>query len=93
MGGSIRKQILPSGMTLLTEEMSEFRSVCLGVWLRRGSRDETPGENGVTHFIEHLVFKGTENRTAREIARTLDLIGGCSDASRWPTRTRAESCR
>ncbi len=80
MGGSIRKQILPSGMTLLTEEMSEFRSVCLGVWLRRGSRDETPGENGVTHFIEHLVFKGTENRTAREIARTLDLIGGCSDA-------------
>ena len=80
MGGSIRKQILPNGMTLLTEEMTEFRSVCLGVWLRRGSRDETPGENGVTHFIEHLVFKGTENRTAREIARTLDLIGGYSDA-------------
>lgn len=80
MGGSIRKQILPSGMILLTEEMSEFRSVCLGVWLRRGSRDETPDESGVTHFIEHLVFKGTEKRSAREIARTLDLIGGYSDA-------------
>ncbi len=80
MGGSIRKQVLPNGMTLLTEEMSEFRSVCLGVWLRRGSRDEVAVENGVTHFIEHLVFKGTETRTARDIAKTLDLIGGYSDA-------------
>jgi predicted Zn-dependent peptidase len=67
-------------MTLLSEEMSEFRSVCLGVWLRRGSRDEVAGGHGVTHFIEHLVFKGTETRTAREIAKTLDLIGGYSDA-------------
>jgi predicted Zn-dependent peptidase len=79
-GIGIRKQILPGGMTLLTEEMSEFRSVCLGVWLRRGSRDEVARENGVTHFIEHLVFKGTERRTAREIAKILDLLGGYSDA-------------
>jgi predicted Zn-dependent peptidase len=76
----IRKQVLDNGLTLLTEQMEAFRSVCLGVWLRRGSRDETQGENGVTHFIEHLVFKGTENRSAKEIAKILDLVGGHSDA-------------
>jgi predicted Zn-dependent peptidase len=76
----IRKQILPNGITLLTEAMPQVRSVSLGVWLRRGSRHEPASLNGVSHFIEHLVFKGTQTRTAREIALTVDSIGGQMDA-------------
>jgi predicted Zn-dependent peptidase len=78
--GTIRKQILPNGITLLTEHMPHVRSVTLGVWLRRGSRHEPPSLNGASHFIEHLVFKGTENRSAREIALAVDSIGGQMDA-------------
>ena len=78
--GTIRKEILPNGITLLTERMPHVRSVTMGVWLRRGSRHEPPVLNGASHFIEHLVFKGTENRTAREIALAVDSIGGQLDA-------------
>src|SRR5262249_10203912 len=56
--------------------MPHVRSVTLGVWLRRGSRHEPPSLNGASHFIEHLVFKGTESRSAREIALAVDSIGG-----------------
>jgi len=76
----MRKESLKNGLTLLTEEMTQVRSVCLGVWLRKGSRDESAGENGISHFIEHLVFKGTETRTSRDIAKLLDRLGGHSDA-------------
>jgi len=76
----IRREILPNGLTLLTETMPNIRSVCLGVWLKQGSRHETEPENGVSHFIEHLLFKGTEKRTAKEIAKTIDTIGGQCDA-------------
>jgi len=75
-----RKEILPNGLTILTEEMPNIRSVSLGVWLRQGSRHEQPSENGISHFIEHLLFKGTERRSASEIARTIDRIGGQCDA-------------
>jgi predicted Zn-dependent peptidase len=78
--GTIRKETLPNGITLLTERMPHVRSVTLGVWLRRGSRHEPPPLNGASHFIEHLVFKGTENRSAREIALAVDSIGGQMDA-------------
>jgi predicted Zn-dependent peptidase len=78
--GTIRKEILPNGITLLTESMPHVRSVTIGVWLRRGSRHEPPSLNGASHFIEHLVFKGTENRSAREIALAVDSIGGQMDA-------------
>src|SRR5260221_4210151 len=78
--GTIRKETLPNGITLLTERMPHVRSVTLGVWLRRGSRHEPPPLNGASHFIEHLVFKGTESRTAREIALAVDSIGGQMDA-------------
>ncbi len=78
--GTIRKQVLPNGITLLTERMPHVRSVTIGVWLRRGSRHEPPPLNGASHFIEHLVFKGTEGRTAREIALAVDSIGGQMDA-------------
>jgi predicted Zn-dependent peptidase len=78
--GTIRKQTLPNGIALLTENMPHVRSVTLGIWLRRGSRHEPPLLNGASHFIEHLVFKGTENRSAREIALAVDSIGGQMDA-------------
>jgi len=78
--GTIRKETLPNGITLLTERMPHVRSVTLGIWLRRGSRHEPPSLNGASHFIEHLVFKGTESRSAREIALAVDSIGGQMDA-------------
>ncbi len=76
-----RKEVLPNGLTLLMEEMPNLRSVSLGVWLKQGSRHERPEENGISHFIEHLLFKGTERRTSAEIAKTIDTIGGQCDAS------------
>jgi predicted Zn-dependent peptidase len=78
--GTIRKETLPNGITLLTEHMPHVRSVTLGVWLRRGSRHEPVALNGASHFIEHLVFKGTETRSARDIALAVDSIGGQMDA-------------
>src|SRR5262249_3072907 len=77
---TVRKEILPNGITLLSERMPHVRSVTIGVWLRRGSRHEPAVLSGASHFIEHLVFKGTETRSAREIALTVDSIGGQMDA-------------
>ena len=74
--GTIRKETLPNGITLLTEHMPHVRSVTLGIWLKRGSRHEPGRLNGASHFIEHLVFKGTESRTARDIALAVDSIAG-----------------
>ena len=62
-----RKSVLPSGITLLTEAMSDRRSVSVGVWVRNGARDEPVDLLGVSHFIEHMMFKGTERRDARAI--------------------------
>jgi len=76
----IVKETLPSGLTLVTETMSEVRSVAIGVWLRRGSRHETRETSGVSHFIEHMVFKGTKHRSAERIAAEVDSIGGYMDA-------------
>jgi len=76
----IRTETLPNGLRLLTESMPDVRSVCLGVWLRQGSRDEPAELSGISHFIEHLVFKGTESRSARDIALAVDCIGGQMDA-------------
>ena len=77
---NVRKEILPNGLTVLTETMSSVRSVSVGIWLRTGSRQERIEENGVSHFIEHMLFKGTANRSAEEIARAADSIGGHLDA-------------
>lgn len=76
----VRKHVLPNGLTVFTESMPAVRSVSIGIWVRTGSRQETEPENGVTHFLEHMVFKGTKNRTAEEIARSADSIGGHLDA-------------
>ncbi len=77
---SIRRQVLPHGLTVITEQMEHIRSASIGIWLETGSRDETPQSNGISHFIEHMVFKGTQHRTAEEIARQVDSIGGNMDA-------------
>jgi predicted Zn-dependent peptidase len=76
----IVKEVLPNGLTLVTESMPHVRSVAIGVWLKRGSRHETPSQTGISHFIEHMVFKGTKNRTAETIAAQVDSIGGHMDA-------------
>src|ERR1700689_5512151 len=71
---------LKNGVRVISEEMNHVRSVSLGVWIRTGSRRETSEENGISHFIEHMLFKGTKNRSAEEIARSVDSIGGGLDA-------------
>jgi predicted Zn-dependent peptidase len=76
----IVKEVLENGLTLLTESMPHVRSVAIGVWLKRGSRHETPAQSGISHFIEHMVFKGTKNRSAETIAAEMDSIGGFMDA-------------
>ncbi len=77
---NIRRTTLPNGMVILTEEMPHLRSVAMGAWVRTGSRHEAPEINGISHFVEHMVFKGTENRSAQRIARDVDAIGGNLDA-------------
>ena len=77
---SIRRTILPSGLTVLTERMEHIRSIAMGVWIRAGSRHEMPEVNGISHFVEHMVFKGTRSRSAQRIAREVDAIGGNLDA-------------
>jgi predicted Zn-dependent peptidase len=77
---NIRRQQLPNGLTIITEQMSHIRSASIGIWLQTGSRDEEAEWNGISHFIEHMVFKGTKNRSAEEIARQVDSIGGNLDA-------------
>src|SRR6202142_3591856 len=78
--GNIRREVLPNGLTILTEEMQHIRSVSMGVWIKTGSRDEDAKWNGISHFVEHMVFKGTRNRSAEAIARQIDSIGGNMDA-------------
>src|SRR3981189_1468371 len=77
---NIRRQKLPNGLTIITEQMQHIRSASIGIWLQTGSRDEDAEWNGISHFLEHMVFKGTKNRTAEEIARQVDSIGGNMDA-------------
>ncbi len=77
---NVSKEVFANGLTIVTERMPHVRSISLGIWLKVGSRSETPEVNGVAHFIEHLLFKGTANRTAEEIARQVDSIGGHLDA-------------
>ncbi len=74
------KSVLPNGIRLITERMPHVRSVAIGIWVDTGSRNEPEERGGVSHLIEHLVFKGTDSRTAEEIARTMDSVGGQMDA-------------
>jgi len=76
----VRTTRLPNGLTILTEHMPGLRSVTLGIWVRRGSRHESPQQNGICHFIEHALFKGTQRRSAHVIAMESDRLGGHLDA-------------
>jgi predicted Zn-dependent peptidase len=73
---TIRRSAYESGLRLITEQMPGMRSVTLGIWVSAGSRDEAPHLAGASHFLEHLLFKGTRKRTARDIAETFDAVGG-----------------
>ena len=77
---NIRKTVLSNGLLVLTESMPHVRSVSMGAWIGSGSRDEALEVNGVSHFVEHMVFKGTTSRSAQQIAREVDTIGGNLDA-------------
>jgi predicted Zn-dependent peptidase len=77
---NIHREVLPNGLTVITEEMEHIRSVSIGIWVKTGSRDESAEWNGISHFIEHMVFKGTKHRSAEDIARQMDSIGGNMDA-------------
>jgi predicted Zn-dependent peptidase len=77
---NIERGVLPNGLVVITEHMPHVRSVSVGIWLRTGSRGETADRAGLSHFIEHMVFKGTARRTAEEIARQMDSVGGMLDA-------------
>lgn len=79
-GGDVTEGVLSNGIRILTERIPEVRSVALGVWVRQGSAYEEPGLMGISHMLEHLVFKGTSRRSAREIALALESVGGSLDA-------------
>ncbi|MGB6194550.1 MAG: pitrilysin family protein [Terracidiphilus sp.] len=77
---NLRRTVLPNGLIVLTERMEHLRSVAMGVWIKSGSRCESAEINGISHFVEHMVFKGTRSRSAQHIAREMDSIGGNLDA-------------
>src|SRR5213083_2203359 len=76
----IEMTTLPNGVRVITEAMTHVRSVSVGIWVGSGSRRETTEQNGMSHFIEHMLFKGTTTRSAEDIARSVDSIGGNLDA-------------
>src|SRR5262245_28195174 len=77
---AFRKEHLPNGMVVLTERIPHVKSVAVGWWVRVGSREEPAPGAGISHFIEHMLFKGTARRSAEEIAKAIDAVGGTLDA-------------
>ncbi|MDB5523555.1 MAG: insulinase family protein [Rhizobium sp.] len=73
---NVKSTTLPSGLTVVTEEMRNLESVALGVWIKSGARNEAEGEHGIAHLLEHMAFKGTARRTARQIAEQIENVGG-----------------
>ena len=73
---SVRRTVLPSGLRIVTEEVPSVRSAAVGIWVNVGSRDEAPATAGASHFLEHLLFKGTTSRTALEISSSIESVGG-----------------
>ena len=72
----IKTRTLSNGVRVIMEEMSQVQSIAIGIWVRAGAIDETDKNAGISHFVEHMMFKGTENRTAKDIAADIDRIGG-----------------
>src|SRR5262252_5058719 len=75
-GSTVRRTVLPGGLRVVTESLPAVRSVALGIWVGVGSRDEGREHAGATHYLEHLLFKGTRKRTALEISAAMDAVGG-----------------
>ncbi|GAB7050719.1 M16 family metallopeptidase [Catenuloplanes indicus] len=80
LGGTVNKTVLPSGLRIVTESIPTVRSVSIGIWAAIGSRDESPEFSGASHFLEHLLFKGTERRTAMDISAEIEAVGGETNA-------------
>jgi predicted Zn-dependent peptidase len=80
LGGAVHRTVLPNGLRILTEAVPAMRSVSFGIWVRVGSRDETPELAGASHFLEHLLFKGTRRRTALDISAQIEAVGGETNA-------------
>jgi predicted Zn-dependent peptidase len=80
LGGTECRTVLPSGVRVLTEAIPALRSVAVGVWVAVGARDETARQSGVSHFLEHLLFKGTERRSAMDISSQIEAVGGETNA-------------
>src|SRR3954451_1527208 len=76
----VTREVMDTGLRLITESMPHVRSVSIGVWLMRGSRHESDEQGGIAHFVEHMLFKGTGTRSAEDIAQAIDSIGGQLDA-------------
>ncbi|MEY4312392.1 MAG: zinc protease, partial [Actinomycetota bacterium] len=75
-GGLVKRTVMPSGLRIITEYMPTVRSAAIGIWVNVGSRDEVASQTGSAHYLEHLLFKGTKNRTALEISSSIDAVGG-----------------
>src|SRR5215467_10121466 len=83
---SVEVTRLPSGLSVVTDRMPHLETASLGVWIGSGSRNERPDEHGISHLLEHMAFKGTKRRTARQIAEAIEAVGGDLNAA-----TSAES--
>jgi len=76
----VRRTVLSNGLRIITEDVPAMRSVAFGIWVNVGSRDEEPGQGGASHFLEHLLFKGTERRSALDISAAIEAVGGETNA-------------
>ena len=88
MGSSVKKTVLPSGLRIVSEKITSIRSVAIGIWVDVGSRDESEGQLGVSHLIEHMHFKGTRKRSASKVAEDIERLGGSLNAF----TTREQTC-
>jgi len=79
-GKTIQKSVLPNGLKIVTEHIESIKSISAGIWVKTGSRNESDAQAGITHFLEHMLFKGTENRTSFEIAQSMESVGGYLNA-------------
>lgn len=79
-GQSVQKTVLPNGLKIVTEHIDSIKSISAGIWVKTGSRNESDQQAGITHFLEHMLFKGTENRSSFEIAQSMESVGGYLNA-------------
>lgn len=80
VGEMVKKSVLPNGLKIVTEHIDSIKSISAGIWVKTGSRHETDKQAGITHFLEHMLFKGTENRSSFEIAQSMESVGGYLNA-------------